>query len=84
MVLTKKQSNKIKVAETTEVAYINGEKIYAENLQKWAYRRLETWPELLATCKLAHENLSPKGGIKKDYSGHVAMSQLSRAIANAE
>jgi len=51
MALTREQSNKIKVNETTEVAYINGEKIYAENLQKWVYRRLEMWPDLLASLK---------------------------------
>jgi hypothetical protein len=44
-------SNKIQVALDTEVAYINGETIYAENLQRWAYRRLETWPALLDVCK---------------------------------
>lgn len=49
--LTKEEGNKIKVADDTEVAYINGEKIYAENLQKWAYRRLLTWPALFEACQ---------------------------------
>ncbi len=51
MGLTKEEASKIIVTETTEVAYVNGENIYAENLYKWAYRRLETWPELLDACK---------------------------------
>lgn len=57
MGLTREQADKIEVTETTEVAYINGEKIYAENLQKWAYRRLETWPDLLSACRCAVADL---------------------------
>lgn len=45
---------------------------------------LVTAKELLTVCKEAHENLSPKGDIKEDFSGHIAMSQLSKVIAKAE
>jgi hypothetical protein len=40
--------------------------------------------ELLEVCKLAFERLKPKGNVRKDYGGHVAMSALSTAIAKAE
>lgn len=40
--------------------------------------------ELLIVCKEAHEKLSPKGDIRKDFTGHIVMSQLSKAIAKAE
>ena len=39
---------------------------------------------LLRACKQAFENLSPKGNIKKDFSGHNAVATLSRVIAMAE
>ena len=78
MALTKEQSNKIKVTEITEVGYINGEKIYAENLQKWAYRRLETWPELLDACKYTIEQL-------KSVKGKAfPIMPILQAIAKAE
>lgn len=52
MTLTKEQGNKIKVERDTEVGDLCSyegahHKICAENLAKWAYRRLETWPDLL-------------------------------------
>ena len=40
--------------------------------------------ELLEACKYAFENLSPKGDVKKDFSGHVAYASLSKAIHKAE
>jgi hypothetical protein len=40
--------------------------------------------DLLEACKYAFENLSPKGDIKKDFSGHNAMATLSKAIHKAE
>lgn len=39
---------------------------------------------LLEAAKTAFERLKPKGDIKKDYEGHVAVSLLSTAIAKAE
>lgn len=51
MRLTKKEADKIKVYEDTEVAHIDGKTIYADNLKKWAYRRLETWLDMLEVCK---------------------------------
>jgi len=47
-------------------------------------RLIAAAPELLEACKGAFERLSPKGDIKKDFGGHVAMSGLSKAIAKAE
>ena len=49
--MTKAESNKIKVTNCTEVGYVNGEKIFADELKKWAFRRLLTWAELFAMCK---------------------------------
>ena len=46
------EANKIKVTEETAVAYTGGgETVTAEKMQRWAYRRLVTWPALLAACK---------------------------------
>ena len=45
------EANKIQITGLTKVAHVNGKPMYAENLQRWAYRRLETWPELLEACK---------------------------------
>lgn len=39
---------------------------------------------LLEACTLAFERLRPKGGVKKDFAGHVAYAALSKAIAKAE
>jgi len=46
-------------------------------------RLIAASPCLLEACKEAFKKLSPKGDIKKDFSGHVAMSLLSKAIAKA-
>lgn len=40
--------------------------------------------ELYEACKYAFENLSPRGDIKKDFSGHLAKATLSKAIHKAE
>ena len=48
---TMEQWNKKIINSETEVAFVNGEKIPAEGLQKWAQRRLEFFPELLAACE---------------------------------
>ena len=47
-------------------------------------RACNSHKDLLEACKEAFEKLSPKGGIQKDFSGHVAMSTLSKAITKAE
>lgn len=52
MMLTRKQGNEIKVDCSTQIGSINGIGIDAEDLERWAYRRLETWPELLGVLKL--------------------------------
>jgi len=52
MALTKEQADKIKVDEDVIVDFsMNGGDISAEQLAKWTYRKLETWPSLLNLCK---------------------------------
>ena len=41
-------------------------------------------PVLLGACKYAMQNLRPQGNVKKDFSGHLAIAELSRAIFKAE
>jgi hypothetical protein len=40
--------------------------------------------ELLRACKEALKNLKPSGNIRSDYSGHLAVASLSKAINMAE
>ena len=52
MALTKEQANKIKVTRDTplgDLCSFEGahHSIYGDDLAKWAYRRIETWPDLL-------------------------------------
>lgn len=47
-------------------------------------RAVNSHSELLEACKLAFENLKPRGDVKKDISGHIAMAALSTAIFKAE
>lgn len=90
MTLTKEQANKIKVARDTEVGDLCSyegahHKICAENLAKWAYRRLESWPDFLEGCKNALWRLDPQHN-----SGHGTLRMdelvpfLKRIIDNAE
>lgn len=58
-------------------------KEYAERIIK-GWNCLKVFDELLAACKYAFENLSPKGDIRKDFSGHNAKATLSKAIYNAK
>ena len=53
MGLTKEEANKIIVVEDTIVAYIVGAPVFAENLQNWAYRRLEAFPKMLDALHFA-------------------------------
>lgn len=79
--LTAEQADKIEITEGTEVAYINGEKIVAENLKRWAYRRLKGWPNLLKACEefvfLEKTNMT-----KKQVQLRIDIAKL--AIANAK
>jgi hypothetical protein len=47
-------------------------------------RAVNSHEALLEAARYAFEYLSPKGDVKKDFSGHNAMATLSRAIARAE
>ena len=52
MALTKEQSNKIKIDGDVIVGFSgSGGDICAEQLARWAYRRLETWPDLFEASK---------------------------------
>lgn len=65
----------------------NGSQIYNPRKLKEAQanaRLMAAAPDLLEACKYAFENLKPKGNVKKDFGGHLAMATLSRAIKKAE
>jgi hypothetical protein len=48
MALTQEQADKIEIDEDMIVGFsLNGGDICAGQLSRWAYRRLETWPDLL-------------------------------------
>ena len=52
MAITRKQADKIKIDGDVMVGFSgSGGDICAEQLAKWAYRRLETWPDLLKASK---------------------------------
>jgi len=52
MALTREQGNKIKIDGDVMVGFSgSGGDICAEQLAKWAYRRLELWPDLLKVCE---------------------------------
>lgn len=55
--LSKEEADKIKVDENTPMGFVNCHPIVAEDLPKWAYRRLESWPELLDACKMYQERI---------------------------
>ena len=50
----------------------------------WEELKDSSAPDLLEACKCAFENLKPQGNVKKDFSGHLAIATLSRAIKKAE
>lgn len=62
----------------------SGTKFYRDETAKANARLISAAPELLEACKYAFENLRPKGNVKKDFSGHLAMATLSKAINKAE
>ena len=47
-------------------------------------RLIAAAPDLLEACEFAYQNLSPKGNIRKDYDGHLAIATLTRAIQKAK
>ena len=82
------QSNKIKITEDTKVAFVHKKKVYAEDLEKWIYRRLDAFPDLLAACKKLSTTIS---GDENDYPDSQlfrmtmdAVRQSVQAIAKAE
>ena len=86
MALTREQADKIKVTEDTEVGDLCSyegahHKITAENLAKWAYRRLETWPDLL---DLMQEILPSIKCLKESGIYESWISRVEAVIAQAE
>ena len=52
MALTREQADRIEIDEDVIVGFSgSGGDISAEQLSKWAYRRLKTWPALLEACR---------------------------------
>lgn len=49
--MDKEQGNQIIIKEDTVVSEIDGRAISAETLQRWAYRRLATWPAMFQELK---------------------------------
>ncbi len=91
MGMTKEEANKIRIESETVVAgYISDDmilakKVCAENLNKWAYRRLETWPDLLLACKQALEVVDCYTIGSKDAEDKKPVAKLLKiAITNAE
>jgi len=85
MALTREQANKIKIERDTAIGFSGTVgTIRAEQLKKWAYRRLETWPDFLEGCKNALWHLDPDHN-----SGHATLRTdelvpfLKRIIDNA-
>lgn len=97
MAMTRKQADNIKIDEDIIVGFSgSGGDVRAEQLAKWAYRRLEKWPELLDALKRAYFLLETNC-IKDDYfaalrmglgdllpSQVVDITLVTKAIANAE
>ena len=92
--LTKEQADKISINENMAIARQDGEIVRAGELYKWAYRRIETWPELkkqrdelLEACKELVMNYERDAkAVKITGSPHVqyALSLGKQAVKNAE
>ena len=87
------QSNKIRITPDTEVAYVNKDmilekKVHAEDLAKWIYRRIDTFPDLLEACEHGAKSIHHpacshgKTGDGNTCECHVKKCQL--AVANAK
>lgn len=84
MALTREQTNKIKINPDVIVGFSGtGGDICAEQLAKWAYRRLETWPDLLDACKEFDKSFFKEGQIDMRKIGKARI-KAQVAIANCE
>jgi len=58
--MNREEANKIIVDDNTIVCCDErGEDIPARELQKWAYRRLETWPKMLEALETFEQTYGP-------------------------
>lgn len=86
MALTKEQADRIKVDLQTIVgAAAEGKPITAEELKRWAYRRLVSWPDLLKACE-GFVKLWPErdGQIKAMPEVTACWRQAKAAVAKAK
>jgi len=72
-----------------EIAYVEIEEnirtaTEAKEIAEFIVKACNSHYDLLEACRYASGNLSPKGNIKKDFSGHLAMATLSKEIHKAE
>ena len=80
MAQTREQTDRIEIDEDVIVGFsVTGGDISAEQLSKWAYRRLRTWPALLEACKYTQELLAHGVG-----QATHALALIEAAIAEAE
>ena len=78
--MTKEQADKIEIDEDVIVGFSgSGGDICAEQLAKWAYRRLETWPKMLDALRFARGGLSTE---PKIFAEHIRI--IDEAIAKTE
>lgn len=67
--MNREEADKIQIeAETMVSVSETGEHFVAENLTCWAYRRVETWPDLLSACIEAKARLEQCQKILNRYS----------------
>ena len=84
--MNREESNKIKVNRSTQVGDINGIGIDAEDLQRWAYRRLETWPDLLELAEWVSrgEHHSACEHLKNPMRCNCQVGAANKAIAKTK
>ncbi|HDY88834.1 MAG TPA: hypothetical protein ENH82_12075 [bacterium] len=84
--MTREQADKIEIDADVIVGYsANGGDIDAEQLARWAYRRLETWPALLVALQAIIEwSNSRDGSAEQDEKNLIAIREIAnKAIAKA-
>ena len=84
MALTREEADKIEIDEDVIVGFSgSGGDICAEQLAKWAYRRLETWPDLLDTLRYIITLSQPINGKWGRRADKICLT-ASKAIAQVE
>lgn len=85
MALTREQADKIEIDENVIVGFSGtGGSICAEQLAKWAYRRLETWPKFLSALRTAENELEQRYKAQEGSSiDKLALKIVKDAIALA-